>query len=167
MASDQVRSGSESAVSGGAAVSRAGPRTFAVALVTLGGAIWVLAAVLYSLQVASCPTCANIVVAPGVDTTGYSAAAIRTLAWDDLYANLYVATVGLLAIAIALTAFRRGERWAWYAEAIFVIAAVLTAVIDEVAWGGWFTFLFLGLVPLAGLLLSVPAFVARPRRPGT
>ncbi len=93
-------------------------------------------------------------VAPGVDTTGYSAGALRTLAWDDLYANLYVGTIGLLVIAIGLTAFRRGERWAWVAMAVFALAGILTAVIDELAWGGWFTFLFLGLVPLAGLVLS-------------
>lgn len=85
---------------------------YAVALVVLGGAIWVAAAALYSAEVVSCFSCGPVVVAPGIDTTGYPPGAIRTLAWDALYANLYVATVGLLAIAIGLTAFRRGERWA-------------------------------------------------------
>lgn len=132
--------------------------TYAVALVVLGGAVWVFAAAAYSALVVSCPSCGSVVVAPGIDTSGYSPAAIRTLAWDDLYANLYVATVGFLAMAIGLTAFRRGERWAWYAIAVFVGAGVLTAVIDELAWGGWYTFLFLGLVPLLGLLLSAGSF---------
>ena len=130
----------------------------AVALVVLGGVIWIIAALFYSAEVLSCPTCGDVVVAPGVDTTGYSVAAIRALAWDDLYANLYVGTVGLLAIAIGLTAFRRGERWAWLAIAVFALAGILTAVIDELAWGGWYTFLFLGLLPLAGLVLSGPSF---------
>lgn len=138
--------------------------TYAVALVVAGGVIWVVAAVAYGAQVASCMSCGSVVVAPGIDTSGYSPAAIHSLAWDDLYANLYVATIGLLALAIGLTAFRRGERWAWFAIATFVGAGVLTAVIDELAWGGWFTFVFLGLVPLLGLLLSAPSFIRRRAR---
>ena len=139
---------------------------YAVALVVLGGVIWVIAALFYSAEVISCPTCGDVVVAPGVDTTGYSAAAIRTLAWDDLYANVYVGTIGLLAIAIGLTGFRRGERWAWVAIAVFALAGILTAVIDQLAWRGWFTFLFLGLVPLAGLVLSARDFFGRRSGPG-
>jgi len=135
--------------------------TYAVALVVAGGAIWVFAAAAYGAQVASCMSCGSVVVAPGIATSGYSPAAIHSLAWDDLYANLYIATIGLLAMAVGLSAFRRGERWAWFAIAVFVAAAVLTAVLDELAWGGWFTFLFLGLVPLLGLLLSVRSFFGR------
>lgn len=103
-----------------------------------------------------------VVVAPGIDASGYPPDAIRTLAWDALYANLYVATVGILAIG--LTAFRRGERWAWYAIAVFAAAGLLTALLDVLAWGGWYTFLFLGLVPLLGLALSAPSFFARRDR---
>lgn len=132
--------------------------TYAVVLVVIGGIIWVAAAVAYSVQVATCMDCGSVVVAPGIDTSGYPPAAIRTLAWDALYANLYVATVGLLAIAIGLTAFRRGERWAWYAIAVFAAAGVLTALLDQLAWGGWYTFLFLGVVPLLGLVLSARSF---------
>jgi hypothetical protein len=73
----------------------------------------------------------------------------------------HVATIGLLAIAIGLTTFRRGERWAWFAIAVFVAAAVLTELRDRPAWGGWFTLLFLGLVPLLGLLLSAKSFFGR------
>ncbi len=131
---------------------------YTVALVVLGGAIWVLAAVAYGAQVISCMSCRAVVVAPGIDASGYPPDAIRTLAWDALYANVYVATIGLLAMAVGLTAFRRGERWAWYAIAVFVGAGLLTALIDELAWGGWYTYLFLGLVPLLGLLLSARSF---------
>ena len=127
---------------------------YAVALVVLGGAIWVATSALYSAEVVSCFSCGPVVVAPGIDTTGYPPSAIRTLAWDALYANLYVATVGILAIAIGLTAFRRGERWAWYAIGVFVLAGIL----DELAWGGWYTFLFLGLLPLVGLALSARSY---------
>jgi hypothetical protein len=136
---------------------------YAVALVVLGGAIWVFAGVAYGAQVVSCMSCGSVVVAPGIDTSGYSPDAVRTLAWDALYASLYVATVGLLAIAIGLTAFRRGERWAWYAIAVFATAGVLTAFLDELAWGGWYTFLFLGLVPFLGVVLSVRSFFGGER----
>lgn len=64
-------------------------------------------------------------------------------------------------MVIGLTGFRHGARWAWYAIAIFVAAGVLTALLDELAWGGWFTFLFLGLVPFLGLVLSAPSFFRR------
>lgn len=136
----------------------------AVALVVGGGAIWVVAAALYSAEVVSCFTCASAVVAPGVDTKDYPLSAIRSLAWDDLYANLYVATAGLLAIAIGVRPFRHGERWAWYAIAVFVLAGAATGVLDYLSWGGWFTFLFLGLPPLLGLALSTSAFFSRRGR---
>jgi hypothetical protein len=134
------------------------PGRLAVTLVVAGGGIWVFSAVAYSLFVATCFTCASAVVAAGVDTADYSAGAIRTLAWDALYANLYVLVIGVLAILVGLTAFRRGERWAWAAMAVFALGGLLTAVLDEFAWGGWYTFLFLGLLPAAGVLLAAPAF---------
>lgn len=133
----------------------------AVVLVVAGGVIWLAAGVLYGVQVASCFSCGSVVVAPGVDTSSYSLSAIHTMAWDVLYANLYVATIGLLAIAIGLTAFRRGEKWAWLAMAIFAASGLFTAVLDEMAWGGWFTYLFLGLLPTLGLLFSARAFFRR------
>ena len=102
----------------------------AVGLVVAGGVIWVAAGVLYGIQVATCFSCGSVVVAPGVDTSGYSLTAIQTMAWDVLYANLYVATIGLRAIAIGLTAFRRGEKRAWLAMAIFAASGLFTAVLD-------------------------------------
>ena len=128
----------------------------AVALVLAGGAVWVLSALAYSAVVVGCFTCASAVVAAGVDTSDYSAGAVRTLAWDALYANLYVATVGVLAVLVGLTAFRRGDRWAWAAMAVFALAGLLTAILDELAWGGWYTFLFLGLLPLLGVAAAAP-----------
>jgi hypothetical protein len=133
----------------------------AVVLVVAGGVIWLAAGVLYGVLVGTCFSCGSVVVAPGVDTSNYSLSAIHTMAWDVLYANLYVATIGLLAIAIGLTAFRRGEKWAWLAMAIFAASGLFTAVLDEMAWGGWFTFLFLGLLPTLGVLLSARAFFTR------
>lgn len=136
----------------------------AVTLVVVGGAVWVVAAALYSAEIVSCFTCASAVVAPGVDAGGFPLPAVRTLAWADLYANLYVATVGLLAIAIGAWPFRRGERWAWYAVAVFVVAGATTGLLDYLSWGGWFTFVILGLPPLIGLALSTRSFFRGGRR---
>lgn len=140
--------------------------TVAVALVVGGGVIWVLGGALYSAQIVSCFSCRAVVVAPGVSTSGYPLAAIRSLAWDDLYAAMYTATIGLLVIAIGLTAFRRGEIWAWYAMAVFVLAGVLTGLLDCLSWGGWYTVLVLSLSPLLGLLLAVKTLTPVPPNAG-
>jgi hypothetical protein len=131
---------------------------YAVGFVIAGGVIWVIGAVLYGAMVVSCFSCGSVVLGPGIATTGYPPSAIRNLAWDDLYANLYVGTIGVLVIAIGLKAFRRGEKWAWYSIAVFVLAGVLTGLLDYLSWGGWYTFLFLGLPSLVGLALSAKSF---------
>ncbi len=59
-----------------------------MSLVVLGGIVWLFSAVAYSTVVVTCFSCGSAVVAAGVDTSDYSAGAIRTLAWDALYANL-------------------------------------------------------------------------------
>ncbi len=123
-----------------------------------------IAGILYGAQVLSCFSCGSVVTAPGVDTTGYPLSAIHTLAWGDLYSNLYVASIGLLSIAIGLGAFRRGERWAWYSISVFALAGVLTAIIDYASWGGWYTYLFLGLPSLLGLVLSARSFFSHSQR---
>ena len=137
------------------------PSRASVALVVAGGGIWIAAAIAYSVAVVTCFTCASVVVATGVDTSDYSAGAVRTLAWDAMYANLYILVVGFLAVLVVLTAFRRGERWAWFAMAAIALGGVLTAVFDQLAWGGWYTFLFLGLLPTAGVLVAAPRMLRR------
>jgi hypothetical protein len=126
----------------------------AVAFAVVGGAIWLLAGTIYGAQVVTCFSCGSVVVAPGIATSDYPLGAIHSLAWADMYANLYVATIGSLAIVIGLTAFHRGERWAWYAMAIFACAGILTGVLDDLSWGGWYTVIFLGLLPVLGLAFS-------------
>ena len=76
------------------AARRGAPR-LAVALVVAGGAVWVFSAVAYSFVVATCFSCASAVVAAGVDTSDYSAAAVRILAWDDCPASRFLDTSGL------------------------------------------------------------------------
>ncbi|HUI01240.1 MAG TPA: hypothetical protein VLX56_06390 [Nitrososphaerales archaeon] len=101
---------------------------------------------------------------PGIETTGYPPQAVRYLAWDDLYSDLYIGAIGLLAIAIGLKAFRRAEKWAWYSVLAFALAGFLTGLLDYLSWGGWYTSLFFGLPPLVGLLLSAKSFFQRKPR---
>ncbi len=138
-----------------------GVQRLAVVFVVLGGIIWVASAIAYSAVVVSCFSCGSAVVAPGIDTSDYPAGAISTLAWDALYANLYVATVGTLAVLVGLTGFRRGERWAWVAMVVFAVAGIGTAMLDELAWGGWYTFIFLGLLPLLGVVIAAPSVLGQ------
>jgi hypothetical protein len=137
--------------------------TSAVILVVAGGAVWVVGGVLYGGLLASCfPSCGSQVLATGSSgTAGYPPQAVRDLAWADLYANLYVVAIGLLAIAIGLRAFRRGEKWAWYSILAFALTGTLTSVLDYLSWGGWFTFFFFGLPALLGLVLSAKSFLRR------
>ena len=54
-----------------------------------------------------------------------------------------------------------GQDGTWALLAAVVGAGVLTSLIGELAWGGWArSFLFLGLVPLLGLLLSARSFLS-------
>jgi hypothetical protein len=142
--------------------------TYAVALVVVGGAIWVVAALLYGGLLISCfPACGAAVLPSGSSgTAGFPAQAVRDLAWSDMYACLYIAAIGLLAIAIGLFAFRRGEKWAWYSILAFAFAGALTGLIDYLSWGGWYTSLAFGLPAVLGLLVSAGSFFQR-RSTGT
>ena len=133
---------------------------YAVALVVLGAALWVVFAILTLIPHLRCFSCGALfgTSGPGGGIAGYPLQAARDLAWADIFASLFIATGGLLAIAIGLKAFRRGERWAWYAILVFVAAGILNSVLDYVEWGGWFTYFFYGLLPTLGLLLSTKSF---------
>jgi hypothetical protein len=135
---------------------------YAVGLVVAGGVIWVAAGILYGGMIASCfPSCGSAVLASG-STAGYPPDAVRNLAWDVTYANLYVAAIGLLGIFIGLKAFRRGERWAWYSILVLALTGIMTSLFDYLSWGGWYTFFFFGLLPLLGLVLSAKSFFFLP-----
>jgi hypothetical protein len=140
---------------------------YAVALVALGGALWVVAAILTDVpHVVRCFSCEALFGTSGMrGVVGYPPQAARDLAWADIFASLFIATGGLLTIAIALKAFRSGETWAWYAILVFAAAGVLNSVLDYLEWGGWFTIFVYGLLPTLGLLLSIRAFF--PGRPKT
>jgi hypothetical protein len=107
---------------------------YAVGLVAIGGVIWVLSGAFYGVEIVSCfPACGSLALTPGISTAGYPPQAVRYLAWDDLYSNLYIAAIGLLAIAIGLKGFRHGEKWAWYSILIVALAGVLTGLLDDLS----------------------------------
>jgi len=115
----------------------------------------------------ACPGRSTAIGTASSCSSSYSAAALGNLSWDDLCADVYIATAGLLVVAIGLSAFRHGHRWAWYSMAVFVLAGALTSVLDQLSWGGSYTFLFLGSVPLLGVVLSARSFFVRDLKPDT
>jgi hypothetical protein len=131
---------------------------YAVALVVLGGAAWTIAGIAFGVLAAACyPSCGSGVAAPG-SVAGYPPQALLNLTWDQFYINFYAGAIGFLALAVGLKAFRRGERWAWYAVLAFGVVGAVTNVFDYVSWGGWYTGFFAFLPALLGLLLSARSF---------
>ena len=138
------------------------PSKYATVLVVAGGMIWVVSGIAYGAIIAACfPSCSSQVLANGI--ANYPAQAVRDLAWEDFYSLLYAAVIGLLTISIGLKPFRQGQMWAWYATLIVAVAGILTGLLDYVSWGGWYTFLFLGLPAVLGLVISTPAFFPSER----
>jgi hypothetical protein len=98
------------------------------------------------------------VVVIAVSTLGQftsSVSPIKEVSDDNWIVATFGVGMGLLTIAIAVTAYRRGERWATWALAYYVVFFV----VHIARFGVW--------IPDAGLLLlSVAALVMglRPRR---
>lgn len=68
----------------------------------------------------------------------------------SVYIATYGAGMGILTVAIAATAFRRAERWAWFAMWVWPVYFIMHGVLRGV-WGP--AGVFLG-VSLLALLLS-------------
>jgi hypothetical protein len=64
---------------------------------------------------------------------------------------------GFLTLAISLTAYRRGERWSWYAFWLLPITVVLQ-IIDEYSVAISPTYYVFLIVVLAGLILPYRKF---------
>jgi hypothetical protein len=80
--------------------------------------------------------------------------------------GIYNVLFGLLASAIALTAFRRGERWAWWALLVGNTLALASAIIYDKtvnAIGPFELTEYLGLVLVWGALATTAPFRAMPR----
>jgi urea transporter len=138
--------------------ARAMVSPYAVGLVVLGGAAWAIAGIAFAAIAAACyPSCGSGVAVTG-SAVGLPPQALLNLTWDQLYINFYAASIGLFAILVGVNAFRRGEKWAWYAILGFVVIGVVTSVFDYLSRGRWYTGFFSLLPALLGLLLSVRNF---------
>lgn len=85
--------------------------------------------------------------------------------------GIYCALFGLMAIAITLTAFRRGDGWAWWALLVGnTIALVSAMTYDRIvsAIGPFEVSEYVGLVGIyIALALTAPFLVSRPLRQQT
>ena len=136
------------------ATVHARPSRLALAFVVGGGVVWVGGTVVLASMLASCfPSCGADLVSLG-GGSGYSPQALRTLNWLNVYLYLYTAALGMVALIIGVTGFRRGETWAWLALLVIALSGVGTGILDELTWGGWYTGALLGIPLLLGLALS-------------
>jgi hypothetical protein len=86
--------------------------------------------------------------------------------------GIYIVAFGLLAVAIAATAFHRGDRWAWWALLLGNIVAFISAMTYDRIVGAIGPFEwseYLGLAVIYGsLAVTAPILTGtRALRPGT
>lgn len=86
--------------------------------------------------------------------------------------GIYIVAFGLLAVAIAATAFRRGDRWAWWALLVgntvaFGSAMAYDRIVGAIGPFEWSEYLGLAVI-YGSLAVTVPVLTgARAARPGT
>lgn len=98
-------------------------------------------------------------VATSPKTAGYITLVFR------MY-GIYIVAFGLLAVSIAATAFRRGERWAWWALLVantvaFVSAMTYDRIVGAIGPFEWSE--YLGLAVIYGSLAVTAPFLAAGR----
>jgi len=96
-------------------------------------------------------------VATSPETTGYIALVFR------MY-GIYIVAFGALAIAISATAFRLGERWAWWALLVgntlaFVSAMMYDRIVGAIGPFEWSEYLGLALI-YGSLAVTAPFLTA-------
>jgi hypothetical protein len=79
--------------------------------------------------------------------------------------GIYIVAFGLLAVVIAATAFRRGERWAWWALLVgntiaFVSAMTYDRIVGAIGPFEWSEYLGLAVI-YASLAVTAPALTGR------
>ncbi|HEV8682300.1 MAG TPA: hypothetical protein VGS09_05945 [Actinomycetota bacterium] len=80
--------------------------------------------------------------------------------------GIYIVAFGLLAVAIAATAFRRGDRWAWWAllagnTVAFVSAMTYDRIVGAIGPFEWSE--YLGLAVIYGSLAVTAPFLTGAR----
>ena len=98
-------------------------------------------------------------VATSPDTAGYITLVFR------MY-GIYIIAFGLMAVAIAVTAFRRGERWAWWPLLVgntvaFVSAMTYDRIVGAIGPFEWSE--YLGLAVIYGSLAVTAPWLTSPR----
>ncbi len=113
------------------------------------------------------------------NTSIYPPQAYSDLVVSGRIVGVFVIMVGLFQISMGLKAFRRGEKWAWYAVATVPIFFVLNSYFDYVGAGpgyvytsnvlpayAFISYLTFAVPTLLGLLVSIRSFFpAKPKVP--
>ena len=84
--------------------------------------------------------------------------------------GIYIVAFSLLAVMIAATGFRRGERWAWWALLVgntiaYISAMTYDRIVGAIGPFEWLEYLGIGLI-YASLVVTWPTRAARARRTG-
>ena len=76
------------------------------------------------------------------------------------FVGLSLVGISIFGMSVSATAYRRGEKWAWYALWYFPVFFAIITAINAILGGGtiWPLFAFLLVVSLAGLLLPYRKF---------
>ncbi len=132
---------------------------YAVGLVVLGGVVWVISSVVYGAILAFCfPSCGSAALASD-GPVGFPPQAVSDLVWEDFYSLLYHCDdwnyydCNRTSVLSNKDKSGAGMWYLWLCSQTF-----LTGLLDYLSWGGWYTFLFLGLLPFFGLVLSIRSF---------
>lgn len=132
---------------------------YAWGLAVVGGLIWVLLGLLI-LFLPGDP--GNRIFFTG-DPSSYSTEASNDLIYSARVVGVTFLTAGLLLSAIGLTAFKGGEKWAWYGTATPLITLLFSVYLAATGERGsavnvFVQFLTLWVVQALALLLSIRSF---------
>jgi len=132
---------------------------YAWGLAVVGGLIWVLLGLLI-LFLPGDP--GNRIFFTG-DPSSYSTEASNDLIYSARVVGVTFLTAGLLLSAIGLTAFKGGEKWAWYGTATPLITLLFSVYLAATGERGSAVNVFIQFLPLwvvqaLALLLSIRSF---------
>jgi hypothetical protein len=136
-------------------------------LVVVGGILWLVQT---GILILAQPNLISFTGNPS-NTSIYPPEAYSDLVQAGTVAGVFGIMVGLFLIFIGMKAFRKGEKWAWYAVAVVPIFMVLNSYSDYVGAGPGYiysgnafpayailSYLLLAAPTLIGLLISTRSF---------